>query len=50
MMHKLLQLTLNLFDVTPPIIAESLNAPRSTNFVFWDLVGRAWAAGLRFTY
>ena len=40
----------NLFDVTPPIIAESLNAPRSTNFVFWDLVGRAWAAGLRFTY
>lgn len=40
----------NLFDVTPPIIAESLNAPRATNFVFWDLVGRAWAAGLRLTY
>ncbi len=40
----------NLFDKDPPIIPESQNAPRATNFVFWDVIGRAFVAGARFTF
>jgi iron complex outermembrane receptor protein len=39
----------NLFNVSPPIVPNSLTEPYTASSPFYDVLGTTWAIGFRFT-
>ena len=38
----------NLFNITPPIVPNSLTEPYTASSPFYDVLGATWAVGFRF--
>ena len=38
----------NLFNITPPIVPNSLTEPYTASSPFYDVLGTTWAVGFRF--